>query len=76
MPWDQGPGVRCPGALVPGFASKYIRPLAFNLQHVVASHRGPGCLTHDLFGSHSPFTEKKSVSQIFFSKVGTGLQNR
>jgi hypothetical protein len=22
MPWDQGPGLRCPGALVPGFPSK------------------------------------------------------
>ena len=22
MPWDQGPGVWCPGALVPGFPSK------------------------------------------------------
>jgi hypothetical protein len=22
MPWDQGPGLRCPGALVPGIPSK------------------------------------------------------
>ena len=23
MPWDQGPGLRCPGDLVPGFPSKF-----------------------------------------------------
>ncbi len=33
-----------------------------------ADHRGRGKVTHALFGSHSPFPEKKSVSQIFFQK--------
>ncbi len=27
MPWDQGPGLRCPGDLVPGFPSKVVQVL-------------------------------------------------
>ncbi len=34
MPWDQGPGLRCPGALVPGIPSK-CRSLSFRFQSFI-----------------------------------------
>ena len=56
MPWDQGPGLRCPGALVPGFPSKCETKHTFSC---CTNRRNSQELT-----SHDSNTRKTSLSDV------------